>query len=155
MSIPVVINGSTYQIPTEGQSPPWGTQVSDILVALAAESGSSVGPHDILPTVFTLSNNVSSPSIVSGLAFDQATVRSAQITYSIDRSTSTTEYSENGTIYASYNSLSNTWSQSQFSDGNAQVNFTITNGQFSYTSSNMTGSTPTGKLIFSAKASVQ
>lgn len=148
MPIPVIIDGTTYQLPVQGQDPTWGDDLSDIIQALVAVSSGSTGPGDILPSTFTLANNQTSPAAVTGLIFDEGTIRGAEISYSIDRATSTQEVTENGTLYINYNSTTNTWSQSQISNGNAQVLFSVISGQIFFTSSNMGGANYAGKMGF-------
>lgn len=149
----LTINGTTYSLPSQGDSPAWGVQISDIITALADGLTATIGPNDILPSTFTVGNNVITPTPISQLVFDQAEVRSAQITYSIDRSTSATELSENGILQVNYNNTTNTWNSSQGPiNGDAQILFSIVSGQVFYTSSNLSGSNYSGKLGFSARA---
>lgn len=153
MSIPVVINNTTYQVPVLGDAPPnWGPDLTDIILALADGLTATIGPNDILPSTFTVSNNVTTPTPIAGLVFDQAQVRSAAITYSIDRTTSTGEVTENGTLLVNYNNTSNSWQSSLVCNGNSNVNLTITGGQVFYTSSNMSGSNYSSKMGFRALA---
>lgn len=152
MSIAVVIDGTTYNLPTQGQNPAWGDDLSDIIVALVAVANSTTGPGDIQTTTFVIPNNQTSPIAVTALFFDQSTIRSAQIDYSIDLSSSTTELVENGSILINYNTTSNTWNQTQWSNGFTGVVFSITNGQLFLTSPNLSGTNYSGVLSFNAKA---
>lgn len=152
MAIQVTISGTTYELPQQGENPPWGTELSDIILALVAVANSITGPGDIETTTFVIPNNQVSPIPVTGLFFDQSTIRSAQVDYSIDLSTDSVELVENGSVLINYNTTTNTWTQSQFSNGFTGVVLTITNGQFTLTSPNISGINYSGSLSFNAKA---
>src|SRR5690348_1015909 len=140
MSISVNIAGSTYSIPEQGQSPPWGTDLTSLLQAIVNSINSTSGTADILLTTFNLSNNQSSASNITGAAFDVSQVRSFIFTYSIYRSTDSAELAEVGQLFGTYSSVSSTWDMSQQSGGSSGVTFTITDsGQTKYTSTNMSG----------------
>lgn len=152
MSTPVVINGQDFNIPTQGQNPPWGEDLSALLIAMVASLNGLQGPNDILLTPFTISNNTSSSANVTGALFDTTKVRAAIIDYSIYRSTSTTELSEVGTIYLTYKSTAGTWDMSQTYGGDSGVTFSITaGGQLQFTSTNLSGTGYVGKMKFSAR----
>jgi hypothetical protein len=156
MSIPVSIQGTTYNIPEQGQNPPWGSDLTDLLQALVDVANTSIGSADIITTSFNLGNNQASATNVTGLAFDPSQVRSAIISYSISRSTSTNEYSECGQIYITYRTSFGNWELAQYSTGSSGVTFTVTNGgQFQYVSDNMSGLTYVGKMKFNARAFLQ
>lgn len=151
MSIPVVIQGITYDIPTQGESPPWGDELTSLLQALVNEINSSIGPSDILTTGFAAANNQSSSAIVTGLSFDPAKVRSAIISYSIYQSSSTNEFSECGQIFITYKSIAHTWELSQVYVGSSAITFSITSaGQIQYTSTDIGSTSYVGKIKFSA-----
>lgn len=153
MSIPIVISGTTYQLPVQSQSPPWGEVLTAIIQALSQVSNTIVGPNDILTTTFTIPNNVTSVTNVSGLAFDTTQVRSAIIDYSIYRSVTGSDLSECGEMLVTYSSVNGTWELARFAVGDAGVTFTMTNtGQLQFTSTNFAGAAYTSKMVFSAKA---
>lgn len=156
MAISVNINGTTYSIPTQGQSPPWGEDLTALLEALVDAVNSTTGSADILLTSFNVANSVAVAANVTGASFDSSQVRSAIISYSAYRSTTTNELSECGQIYITYSSLSATWDLSQNYTGSSGLVFTITpGGQIQYTSSTVAGLSYAGKLKFSAKAFLQ
>lgn len=156
MSIPVNINGTTYNLPTQSESPPWGDDLDALLQALIAVSTSAIGPADILTTNFTVANNVAAPTNVMGLSFDTSTVRSAIVSYSIYRSSSTTEMSEAGQMLLTYKSTAGTWELAQYDVGSSGVTFTITNaGQVQYTASNFGGINYVAKMKFKATTFLQ
>jgi hypothetical protein len=156
MSTQVTLNGSTFNIPNQGENPPWGEELTDLLVELVEVSNSSVGTADVLLTSFTVANNQSSAANVTGASFDTSQVRSFIMQYSIYRSTSTNELSEVGHLYGTYKSTAGTWDLAQTYSGSSGVTFTITSaGQIQYTSTNVSGSSYSGKMKFKATAFLQ
>lgn len=156
MATTVTINGTTYQIPSQGDSPPWGDELSDLLLALVNVANNSTGTGDILTTSFNIANNQSAAANVTGLSFDTGTVRSAIIQYSLYRTSNVSESSEGGFIYVTYKSTAGTWELAQSYAGTSGVTFTITNGgQVQYTSSDIGATAYSGKMKFQAKAFLQ
>lgn len=157
MATTFTINGTTYNFPTQGDDPPWGDEVVQLITAMVNTLNTLSGTGDILTTNFTVGNNVSSSTNVTGLNFDPTVVRSALISYSIYRSSNTpTELSESGMIYVTYKSTAGTWEIAQNYAGNSGMNFTMTNGgQIQYTSTNIGSGAYVGKMKFSAKAFTQ
>jgi hypothetical protein len=156
MSTNLTINGTVYPLPTQGDNPPWGESLSNIITALASVVNSTTGPSDILVTSFALTNNQSSPANVIGAAFNTASVRSAIISYSLYISTSTNELSECGQIYCTFKSTAGSWELAQNYVGISGVVFSITNaGQIQYTTTNVSGINYSGKMKFKASAFLQ
>lgn len=156
MAITVTINGTDYNVPVQGQNPPWGEDLTDVIVALAAGVNSVFGSADIPTTSISVANNQVAVANVTGASFDPTQVRSAIIQYSIYRSTTLAEKSECGHIYLTYYSVANTWELAQNHVGEADVTFTITaGGQLQYVSSLLAGASYTSKLVFSGKAFLQ
>ncbi len=110
------------------------------------------GTNFINETSFTLDNNQASPTNVSGLSFDQASVRSALIYCEVRRKTDTNEVISNGTVRAYYRANTTTWELLDELGGDDDgVLFSITPaGQIQYTSTNLTGSNYSGRLLFKA-----
>jgi len=156
MSTSVIINGESFSIPTQGENPPWGEDLSALLLAMVNSLNSVQGISDILLTSFTIVNNQSSAANVFGCLFDTSTVRSAIIEYSVYRSSSVSELSEVGHIYVTYKSTAASWEIVQNYAGSSEVNFTITSGgQLQYTSTNFAGTGYVGKMKFTARAFLQ
>lgn len=152
----ITVNGTVYTIPTQGTNPPWGTDLSDAIVAIATALGAVVGPQDIATTTFNLANNTAVATNITGAAFDTSSVRAAIFSYSIYRSTASNEESEVGQLYLTYASIAATWDISEIYGGSSTVAFSITNaGQIQYTSGNLAGSSYTGKITFKATAFLQ
>lgn len=152
----LTINGTTFNLPQQGDSPPWGNDLSDLIEALVSVANNSVSTGDILTTSFAIANNTTAQTNVTGLLFDPASVRSAIIEYSVYRTTSSTELSESGVMLVTYKSTAGTWEVAQYSVGDAGVTFTAANsGQFKYVSTNLSGTSYSGLLKFRARAMTQ
>ena len=155
--ITYTINGTSFNFPTQGDDPPWGDEIVSTITAIVNTLNTLNGTGDILTTSFTISNNVSSASNVTGLNFDPTVVRSAIIDYSIYRSSTTpNELSECGSMYVTYKSTAGSWEIAQYNVGNSGVVFTVTNGgQIQYTSSDIGSGGYVGKIKFKARAFTQ
>ena len=153
---PVDILGSTFFVPTQSQSPAWGDELHDTVVALAEAVESLSGPSDIPLTNFQLANNQAVAANVTGASFSVSQVRSFMLNYSIYRSTASNEASEVGVLRGTYSSVAGTWNMSRQRTGTGGITFTITNGgQVQYTSSNLAGSSYSGVIRFKAQAFLQ
>lgn len=156
MSTQVVINGTTYSVPAQSQSPPWGEDLSELLLAMVSVVNSTSGSADILLTSFNVANNVSVAANVTGATWDTSQVRSFIMQYSIYRSTTTVEESQVGTLYGTYKSALGSWDLSETFGGSSGIVFSITSaGQLKYTSTNLGGTGYSGKLKFKAVAFLQ
>lgn len=152
MATTITINGTDYQLPTQGTNPPWGSDLSSIIEAIADVVNNLSAAGDILTTSFSVPNNQSSAAVVTGLSFDTATIRSAVVTYSVYRSTTTEELAEEGLLLLTYKNTANEWVMSRTSNADAGLVFDVTSaGQVTYTSSNMSGASYTGLLKFKAE----
>jgi hypothetical protein len=160
LSRELVVNNQTFDYPTDNQDPGWGQDASDWAAEVTDVLNTILAPGDILQTTFDINDNQSSPTSVQGLAFDSSVSRSANITYSIYRTSTDTPAgnAESGVISIVYDnnaSVGTKWKISQTKNGEAGVLFTISDlGQFSYTSTEIdTGSGGyAGTLKFSAKS---
>lgn len=156
MAKTVTINGQNYTLSQQGDNPAWGEQLSSLLQALIDVSNNISNTGDISLTSFTVANNVSSATDVTSLQFDVGVVRAATISYSVYRSTTLSELAECGQIYVVYKSTAATWELVQTNAGSGGITFTITSGgQVQYTSTNMSGSSYSGLMKFSARAFTQ
>lgn len=165
MSTQITINGATFDIPRQGENPPWGDDLSDAIIALSNALSGIVNSEDILTTSFTIANNQAVVANVTTASFDTSLVRSAFVNYTVYRTSGTFpgvqntdwfEHSESGQIFLTYKSRENTWALTQFTNGTSGVTFSITTaGQLQYTSTNMTGGSYVGKLKFTAKTFLQ
>lgn len=156
MSRVVTINNTEFNLPLEGEESPWGSDLSDLITALVDVANTVVSTGDILATTYTLANNVSSPTAVTGLAFDISTILASTITYTIYRNTDSNEVTEHGVIFLAYKPTASTFELSQHHVGDAGVEFTVNgSGQFLFTSSNISGTNYSGTMKFSAKSTLQ
>lgn len=157
MAKSVVINGTTYVLPSQSDEQPWGSDLSDLIEALVDVANATSGEGDILTTTFSIANNVSSPTAVTGLQFDISTILSSEISYTIHRVSDVDDLTERGVISLTYNPTENEFNLAQkYSGVNAGVTFSISGaGQFLYTSSNLSSTNYEGTLTFSAKSVLQ
>lgn len=157
--IELVIQGTTYEIPSSGEDPNWSEGLLAWIQAINETVNLLLGPDDILPRSANLLNNQASPVLIRGFFFNPATVRAANIQYTSFRKTDSSTLVENGEILLNYSAdapVGQKWKISQDRNGNSGILFTITDdGQFYYTSSDLTGANYTGTLRFQAKALTQ
>lgn len=159
MAVSITIGTDTFSYPQPGDPPGWGGAATEAMQAVAEVLGSLSNANDILETTFTVANNISSVTNVLGLAFNTGAVRSAEIAYSIVRTTAdvTTGKTEAGTMTAVYDAAAAVGEKWQLSLGpiagpGAGVTFSITDaGQVQYTSSNLAGASYAGEMRFRAK----
>ena len=146
MSVPLIIAGVTYNYPIPGDEL-WGPDATDWAIAVTAELQNLVVSGDLGPTVLVnILNNQASVSNVTSLAFDPATIRSAQVEYYVYRTfnSGSEEVVENGTMYLTYKDIANEWDMVLVGSNvtGSGVTFSITNaGQVQYVSSNLTPAT--------------
>lgn len=152
MSKTVTIGTESFQIPTVGENPDYGSQLTDFFVAIADSLQNVQSPNDILRTSANIANNVVVPTNIPAFSFDTAEVISINAEFIVKRTTlvPSAVLSESGEITGNYNGTS--WTISVTSDGNSEVEFSITPaGQIQYISSNMVGASYSGEIIFKAK----
>jgi len=152
MAISVTLNGTSYTLNQQNDNPPTGETLSDLLQALVDNANAVQNTGDIGLTTFSVPNAASTVSVV-GVSFDTTTIRSAILSYSIYRSTSTNEVSECGQLYITYKSTAASWELSQTHVGDSQVTFSVTSsGQVQILPVVISGATYTGTLKLIAKA---
>lgn len=153
----LTINNNTFNYPDPGQDPGWGEDATGWAESVTEVLNTLLAPGDILQTSFSVANNVASPSNVVGLFFDGATVRAANISYAINRTSNTNPYgiNETGTIYLNYDGaapLGSKWTLSQQKHNDAGVTFSVNDsGQILYTSTDIGATNYQGTMKFSAK----
>lgn len=159
MPRPLVINGTTYLYPIAGEDPQWGPESTDWAEAVTNVLASLVAPGDILQTTFAINNDISVAANINGLIFDSATVRAANVNYSIYRisDTNPSGQAETGVIQLTYDdgaAPGQKWKLARvFSGDDAEVNITIdeTSGQLMYTSSDIGNLGYLGQITFTAR----
>lgn len=154
MSFTVTVNNFDFDLPSPGDPPGWGESTSGWMEEITEVVNNIQGPNDIVQTTFSIANNQSSFTNVTGLLFNTSTVKSAEISYFIIRESDTTSSGiiESGTIYIAYNQFASDWTFSQDGGGDAQVQFQITSGgQIQYKSSDIGSVGYSGSMEFRAK----
>ncbi len=161
MPINVTINNQTFQYPAPGDSPGWGAEASDTIVAIAEALAQLLGPNDIPQTTFSIQNNISSFTNIANLIFNTGQVRGATVQYTIYRTSDTNPSgkAESGTINLVYDNSAasdSKWAFTVFGvTGNSGVTFSITDlGQFQYKSTDIGSAGYSGVMTFAAKALV-
>lgn len=154
----LTVNNTTFNYPDPGTDPGWGQDATDWAVAVTETLNTLVSPADILETSFVINNNVSVNTDINRMFFDAGTVRAANITYSVYRTSDTNPSGniESGTIYITYDNaagVGNKWLLGQQKIGDAGVSFFITDaGQVQYKSTDIGSTNYQGEIKFTAKA---
>lgn len=134
---------------------PVGLSTSGTSLVINPAASASAIYNTAADTSFTIANNISSATSVTGLSFSGSTYRSFIIDYSIYRSTSTalSAVAQVGELRGVYNTQSLTWYLSDnYSGQNSGVTFSITSGgQIQYTSTNISGTSYTGSLKYTTR----
>lgn len=160
MAISLTVAGTTYLYPESGETPNWadGAGPTEWAQAVTDVLNSVFGPGDILQTTFAIQNNITTLSNINGLLFDSGTVRAANISYAIYRTSTANPagHSETGTIQITFDDDAATgskWSMIQISDGTSGCDISVTDlGQFQYLSTDINATGYSGVIKFSAKA---
>lgn len=156
MSIPLNIQGTIIQFPSNSQDPSWAPAVIQFAEAVTSALSGLAGTFDVPPQVFVIDaynpgTNISIPN----LSFPTSNVRSAVISYDVYRtaSTPTTTAVEAGQIIIVFDTSAGTWSKSQERVGDGKISFSITNaGQVQFTTTQIGTTSHTGQIAFSAKS---
>lgn len=150
----LIVNNTPYNYPTSGDEPGWGNDATAWAVGVTDVLNDLLGPNDILETAFNVANNQTSFADVTGLLFNAASVRSAEISYAIYRvsTANPSGQTETGTIQIVYDNAVG-WSINQGNIlGNAGVIFQVTNsGQIQYKSTDIGSINYIGAMKFRAK----
>jgi len=148
MSVVVTIKGLGFTIPETGERD-WGTEVTSWIQQISSAVSDLTVAGDVKLISVSVSNNQGSVANIENLNFDTATIRHAIVEYAVYRVTTTEELSQTGNLYLTYKSNANTWEIVDNAVGDAEITFTITNaGQVQYVTTNMGGSSYTGKMSF-------
>lgn len=157
----LTIAGTTFDYPESGEDPNWanGAGPTEWAQAVTDALATLIGPGDILSTTFTIDNNISVATNVNGLIFDSGTIRAANISYAVYRTSTATPSgnSETGTMLLTFDDSAASGSQWQLSqgtvNGSAGIAFSVTDaGQIKYISSDINATGYVGTMKFSAKA---
>jgi hypothetical protein len=157
----LTVNNEVFQYPSPGDEPGWGEGATAWAVAVTDVLNTLLGPGDILNTTFSVANNQTSVTNVTGCIFDSTIVRAANVSYSIYRKTDsfTSGNTEAGTLLITYDNaaaLGSKWTLVQNASGSAGVSFSINDsGQVQYISTDLTGANHLCTMKFSAKTLAQ
>ena len=138
MSIPLVVNNTTFNYPDPGEDVGWAEDASGWAEEVTTVLSSLLSTGDILLATFNVANNVSVFTDIVGLAFTAGLVRSVNVQYSLYRIStgSPSGNAETGTLSIVYDnnaSSGNKWLLSQTATGDGGIIFDITDlGQFQY-----------------------
>ncbi len=158
MSVPLVINGVTFNYPAQGELADWSVDASAWAQAVTALLGTISGASDINTTLFSLNNNVAVATNIQGLFFDPSVVKGALVSYAIFRSTNLSTVSEFGLLLITKTTTSPFFEMARFAVGGVgdvgvPLSFSLsTSGQIQYTSSNLAGTGYSGTIFFKATA---
>ena len=171
MSVQINIGGTIIEFPSSAQSPNWAPALIEFAQVVEASLSGIVGPYDIAPQVMDILNDGAEHSVqtpAASLSFPTATVRSANIRYSIYRNNDANEtHAEAGTMTVVYNTESASWEIQRDFAGNVTpvggpgattsgVTFRIdSNGQIYYSADILSPTGYVGKLSFAAQALLQ
>lgn len=156
---PIVIGGTTINLPISGSAPNWAPAIIEFAQAVQDALNGLAGPFDVSPQIFVMTSNVNTNVSLPNLSFPTSTVRGAFIRYTVFRSTTgggATTVSEAGNMYVTYNptnTAGSLWEMSRDYVGDANVTFTITDvGQVQFSSASISGSGHTGQIAYTAAA---
>lgn len=156
MSVPIVVQGTTINIPSSGESPNWAPAIIEAFQAIAQALSQVVGPFDVSPQTYVLVSNSNTNVDVPNLSFPISAVHGAFIRYTIYRNTTSTTVVETGLIFLAYNpsaGVGQKWLITREYVGDAKVTFSVTDvGQVQFSSSTLAGSTHNGIIIYSAQS---
>jgi len=160
----ITIAGTPIDFPNTGASPVWSDAVIEFAQLVEEALSGLVGTGDISKQAFTLdsSMNPATNITLTGLSFSTAVVRAAFIKYSVYRSTSAPspatayEAGEMVIVYNPANPTNQKWELQREYVGDGKITFTIDDsGQFSFSTTAITGTAHTGKISFLATALIQ
>jgi hypothetical protein len=157
MSTPLTIAGTTFNYPDSGENPNWAQEASSWAAAVTEAINTLLAPGDILQTSFSIDNNIAVATNINGLLFDSGTVRAANVSYTVYRTSTANPAgnAETGTIYLVFDDSAASglkWKLTQSVDGNAGVSFAMgDDGQMTYRSTDIGAVGYSGTIRFSAK----
>lgn len=150
----LIVNNTPYNYPTSGDEPGWGNDATAWAVGVTNVLSDLLGPNDILETAFNVANNQTSFSDVTGLIFNAASVRAAEITYAVFRvsTANPSGFAETGTIQIVYDNNVGWYINQGNILASSGVTFSITGaGQVQYKSTDIGSLNYTGTMKYRAK----
>ena len=147
----VQVGSDIYNIPIEGENPPYGEDLTAFFEAVATALSTVQGPNDIPTTTAILANNTTVSANIPGLVFSAASTLSIDVEYLVTRiyDSGVTTVAETGKLLGSYDGVDFFIAREFVIDSG--MKFTITSvGQVQYTSSNLPNHIST-EIRFKAK----
>lgn len=136
-----------FNIPVQGEQPPYGEDLTNFFTEVAKVLNSLKGANDILETGATISNNITTFADIPDFKFNPSVVRSFSVQGSISRTTDSVKSYESFVI--SGLRTDTTWILQQEGFGDTGVILDITPaGQVQYKSSNISGTGYAGVIKF-------
>ena len=161
MSVKIVIQNTTIDFPTSGESPNWAPAMIQFALAVENALNASIGPYDVAPQIQTIDTNGVVELVITNLSFPPSDVGQFVIDYSVQRSITegVTDkiYTEGGVITCTYRPENNQWDFSQTKMGDAKAEFIIeVSGQVKLTFETLPGTSVThrGLVSFRSRALV-
>jgi len=157
----LTVNNNVYNYPDAGTDPGWGEDATAWAQAVTDVLSTLLAPGDILETSFSISNNVLVDTNVNGLQFNGASVRAANVEYSIYRTSTETPSGnvQTGTLLLTYDTtgaIGSKWIVADQRTGDAGVVFTCTDaGQIQYKSTDIGTTSYQGQIKFRARTLAQ
>lgn len=155
----LVISGQVIDFPNDAASPDWAPGVIAFAKAVTAALQGLAGTGDVSPQIMSLdSYNAATDIPIPFLDFPVNSILSFTVSYAITRSTSTTTFTDAGTltcVYNARNTTNNKWEVNRRSvtDSGGNMTFKVSDGgvvSFSTTSIG-TQVALLNKLVYSAK----
>lgn len=152
----VIIQGTPIQFPTSSDEPNWAPPVSQFATLVAQALSGVIGPNDISPQVYTMVSNTNTNVSIPGLQFATSQVRSANIRYSVYRTTNSANAAEAGNIVMVYNvnsPVNQKWEWTLTRAGDGDITFVVLDtGQLEFSTTALAGSNHAGFISFAAQA---
>jgi hypothetical protein len=154
----IIISGTIIDFPDSAAAPNWAPAVIDFAQAVEGALEGLAGSFDVPPQTMTIDiYNPGTNVSITALNFPVSDVKSATIRYVVNRTTTTDNVVEAGTLSLVYNSTGNSnekWEVSRILIGpGAQIEFSVTDaGQVRFTTTAIGGLNHTGTITFEAKS---
>lgn len=149
----LTINNIPIRFPDTASSPDWSAAIIQFAQAVTDYLATISIAGLVQPAQVDISayNGVSNQN-VTGLVFDPATVRGAEVFYTVYRETSTNSAAEVGLLHVIYDTLSNSWEISRSYTGDGKTTFNITSaGQIRFSNTALAGTGHTANITYTAR----
>jgi hypothetical protein len=157
----LTVNNIVFNYPDAGTDPGWGEDATAWAQAVTDTLATLLSPGDILETSFSIANNTAIDTNINGLQFNGASVRAANVEYSIRRTSTESPVGnvQTGTLQLTYDTagaIGSKWLVADQRAGDAGVVFTCTDaGQIQYKSTDIGTTNYQGQIKFRARTLAQ